>query len=165
MYLPSLRSHPSAELVAICGRNQGRTQEMAVKYGIAKTFTDHEEMIDQGDLDAIIVGVPDDLHYEVTLHGLRAGLHVLCDKPLAITAQQARKMYEEAEAARVKHFEIFNQQSAGCRSFIDAILGDQPATPTFFDGYKTQQVMDAAIEAHRAGHWVTIEDSPGTSVQ
>ena len=39
MYLPALQSHPSAELVAICGRNQGRTEEMAAKYGIAKTFT------------------------------------------------------------------------------------------------------------------------------
>ena len=64
-------------------------------------------MINQGDLDAIIVGVPDDLHYEITMQGLRAGLHVLCDKPLAITAQQARKMYEEAEAARVKHMVLF----------------------------------------------------------
>jgi predicted dehydrogenase len=69
------------------------------------------------------------------------------------------------EVSRSDPFEIFNQQSAGCRAFIDAILGDQPATPTFYDGYKAQQVMDAAIEAHRAGHWVTIEDSPGTSVQ
>ena len=64
-------------------------------------------MINQGDLDAIIVGVPDDLHYEITMQGLRAGLHVLCDKPLAITAQQAREMYEEAEAARVKHMVLF----------------------------------------------------------
>ncbi|MFH1214201.1 MAG: Gfo/Idh/MocA family oxidoreductase [Candidatus Neomarinimicrobiota bacterium] len=107
MYLPALRSHPQADISAICGRNRERTEAMAAKYNISRIFTDYEEMINQGGLDAIIVGTPDDLHYEITLLCLSAGLHVLCDKPLALRAQQALEMYERAEQVGVKHMILF----------------------------------------------------------
>lgn len=107
MYLPALQSHPQAELAAICGRNRGRADEIAAKYDIPKVFTDYEEMINEPGLEAIIVGSPDDLHYEITMQALSADLHVLCDKPLAITAQQALAMYEKAEVSGVKHMVLF----------------------------------------------------------
>jgi predicted dehydrogenase len=107
MYLPALRSHPQAELAAICGRNQQRAADMAGKYGIASVFTDYNAMIEQAKLDAVIVSVPDDLHYEVTMRALDAKLHVLCEKPFALTAHAARAMYEKAEAVGVKHMVLF----------------------------------------------------------
>jgi len=107
MHFLTLRSHPQAELVAICGRNRERAEEMAAKYNIPKVFTDYKDMIQQSDLDAIIVAAPDDLHYEITMQALGAGLHVLCEKPLALTVQQAREMYEEAEKIKVKHMVMF----------------------------------------------------------
>jgi predicted dehydrogenase len=63
------------------------------------------------------------------------------------------------EVSRSEPFGVFTQHSAGCRAFIDAILGNHPATPTFYDGYKAQQVVEAAIEAHRSGQWVAIKSS------
>jgi predicted dehydrogenase len=64
-------------------------------------------MIELGDLDALIVAAPDDLHYPITMHALDAGLHVLCEKPLAHTAKEAQAMYEKATAAGVKHMTYF----------------------------------------------------------
>ncbi|MEP7356207.1 MAG: Gfo/Idh/MocA family oxidoreductase [Anaerolineales bacterium] len=107
MFAPALQSHPQAELAAICGRNQGRAAEMAAKYSIPQVYDDYREMMAHGGLDAVIVATPDDLHHEITLHALGAGLHVLCEKPLALTAQQAWEMYEKAEAAKVKHMVLF----------------------------------------------------------
>jgi predicted dehydrogenase len=107
MFAPKLQSHPQAELAAICGPGRSRAEEMAAKYAIPQVFTDYREMIAQGGLDAVIVVTPDDTHYEITMHALGAGLHVLCEKPLAMTAQQAREMYEKADAARVKHMVLF----------------------------------------------------------
>lgn len=107
MYLPSLQSHVRADLAAICGRNRERANKMALKYNIAQVFTDYSEMINRAGLDAIIVGSPDELHYEITMQGLANRLHVLCDKPLATTAQQARAMYEKAESSGVKHMVLF----------------------------------------------------------
>lgn len=110
MYLPSLQHHPQAQLAAICGRNQRRANEIATKYGIPQVFTDYHAMIEQGQLDALIVATPDDLHYPITLAALDAGLHVLCEKPLAYTAEQARVMVEKAEAAKVKHMVFFTNR-------------------------------------------------------
>jgi predicted dehydrogenase len=123
MYLPALQSHPQAEITAICARNRGRVEEMAGKYHIPKVFTNYDEMIREGGLDAIVVGVPDDLHYDVTMQGLRAGLHVLCDKPLAVTTQQAREMYEEAEKADVRHMVLFTYRWMPFFQYFHDLIG------------------------------------------
>jgi len=107
MHLPSLKDHPHAQIAAICGRDRVRADEMAAKYDIPQVFTDYRAMIEQGHLQALIVAVPDDLHYAITMDALAAGLHVLCEKPLASNARQAREMYEKAEAAGVKHMVLF----------------------------------------------------------
>lgn len=107
MYLPALQSHPQAEVTAICGRNRDSAEQMAVKYNIPKVFTDYKDMINRGGLDAVLIGAPDNLHYEMTLQSISAGLHVLCDKPLAVTAQEAGEMYQAAETAKVKHMVLF----------------------------------------------------------
>jgi predicted dehydrogenase len=73
-------------------------------------FTDYGELIQKGNLDAIVVASPDDLHYPMTMDALEAGLHVLCEKPMALNAQHAREMYEKAEGAGVKHMVLFTHR-------------------------------------------------------
>ena len=107
MYVPSLMSHPAAEVVGVCGRNAARAAEVAQKFGDAKVFTDYRQLIRQGGLDALIVASPDDLHYEMTMAAIDAGLHVLCEKPLAGNAVHAREMHVRAEAAKLKHMILF----------------------------------------------------------
>ncbi len=107
MYLPSLKSHPLAEVAAICGRNRDRAEEMARKYDISRVFTDYHDMIENGNLQAVVVATPPDLHYPMTMDALDAGLHVLCEKPMAFNAEQARKMYEKAQATDVVHMILF----------------------------------------------------------
>lgn len=106
-HLPSLRSHPGAQITAICGRNHERMDELAKKYEVPQTFTDYREMIERGGLQAIVVLAPDDLHYPIVMDALDARIHVLCEKPLALTAGQAKAMYEKAEAVGVKHMTFF----------------------------------------------------------
>ena len=102
-HLPGLRDHPGAEIAAICGRNRDRAEEMARKYGIPRVYTDYRAMMERGGLQALLVLVPDDLHHPIVMDALDARLHVLCEKPLALTVGQARAMYERAEAAGVRH--------------------------------------------------------------
>ena len=54
-------------------------------------------MIGQEKLDAIVVATPDDTHYEMTMAALDAGLHIFCEKPVALNASDAKTMYEKAE--------------------------------------------------------------------
>jgi predicted dehydrogenase len=97
MHLPSLKSHPRAAISAICGRNTERARELADKYGAPEVFGDWRALIAGGGLDALVVAAPDDLHAEITRAGLEAGLHVLCEKPLALNAADAWALVELAE--------------------------------------------------------------------
>jgi predicted dehydrogenase len=106
-HLPNLASHPRAEITAICGRTRERAEELATKYAIPHVFTDYHDMIASGKLDALVVVTPDALHYPITMAALGAGLHVLCEKALAMNAGQAREMYEKAEALGRKHMVMF----------------------------------------------------------
>lgn len=107
MFLPSLGSHPAAEIVAICGRNRERGEELAEKHDIAEVYTDYRTLIEEAEIEAIVIAAPDDLHYPMTMAALEAGLHVLCEKPLALTVEHATEMTEKAEAAGVKHMVLF----------------------------------------------------------
>ena len=107
MFAPALRSHPQAELAAICGRNQARAGEMADKFAIPMVYADYREMFADAKLDAVVVATPDDTHHPITMAALSAGLHVLVEKPMASTARQAREMYEKAVAAKVRHMVSF----------------------------------------------------------
>jgi UDP-N-acetylglucosamine 3-dehydrogenase len=103
LHLPALKSHPGTRIAAVCGRNPVRAQEMADKYGAEQVFTDYRAMLDKGQLQAVVIVVPDDLHYPMTMDALDARLHVYCEKPLAMNADQAKKMLAKAQAAGVKH--------------------------------------------------------------
>ena len=96
-----------AEIAAICGRTRTRAEELAAKYPSGQVFTDYNAMINEGRLDGVVVASPDDLHYPMVMAALKAGLHVLSEKPLGLTVAQAQEMLETAEEAGVKHLVEF----------------------------------------------------------
>ena len=98
--LTVLSAHPGATVAALCGRNRERAEEMAGKHGVPAVFADYREMYERAGLDAVVVASPDDLHFAMTMDALDAGLHVLCEKPMALTLADARAMLARAEAAR-----------------------------------------------------------------
>ena len=110
MHLPACKSHERADLAAICGRNVECARELARKYEIPQVFTDYRKMIREGSLNAVVVSVPDDLHYEMSLDAIHEGLHVICEKPLAMSVAQAREMCERAEEKGLKHMTYFTRR-------------------------------------------------------
>jgi predicted dehydrogenase len=123
MHLPALQSHPQAELVAICGRNQERAKEIATKYGEPDTFSEYQKMIQESNLDAVIIASPDDLHYEMTMAALDRELHVLCEKPLAMNAGQAWEMFEKAESVGVKQMVYFTYRWMPFHQYLHNLIG------------------------------------------
>jgi predicted dehydrogenase len=122
MHLPSLKSHPQAEVVALCGRNRARAEELAGKFDIPHVFTDYREMIAHAGLNALVVATPDDTHFPITMEALDAGLHVVCEKPLALTAAQARVMAETAAAKGVKHMTFFTLRWLPAHRYLKELL-------------------------------------------
>ncbi len=99
MYLPPASSHPAAEVVAVTGRREATTKSFAETWDIPQWFTDPQRMIDEAELDAVIIATSNDTHYDLAMASLKAGLHVLCEKPLALDRSQAEAMAELAAAS------------------------------------------------------------------
>jgi predicted dehydrogenase len=72
-----------------------------------KVYTDYRELLENDNLDAVVIATPDYLHYPMTMAALDAGLHVMCEKPLASTAELAREMVARAEEVGVVHMTYF----------------------------------------------------------
>ncbi len=107
MYLPALAKHPHGKVAAVCGRDPARTAAVAEKWRIPQHFTDWRAMLDSGAVDAVIVSTPNTEHHPITMAALNKGLHVLCEKPMALDYAQAQEMADKAQAAGVKHMLAF----------------------------------------------------------
>ncbi len=123
-HLPGLRSRPDVELAALCGRDRGRLEAMAAKHGVPATFTDWREMIARGGLEVLVVATPNALHREQALAALAAGLHVVCEKPLAMNAGQAREMAQRAEAAGRATLTFFTHRAVAAAAHLKRLLGE-----------------------------------------
>ncbi|SMF87764.1 Predicted dehydrogenase [Paenibacillus uliginis N3/975] len=103
-HLPSLSKLNSVELVAFCDIVQSRAEEAASKYGIdeAKVYSDYTELLQDDTIDIIHVLTPNESHAEISIASLEAGKHVMCEKPMAKTAAEARSMVEAAKRSGKK---------------------------------------------------------------
>lgn len=101
MYLPPVDAHPDAVLAAVCGRRDEPARKLAEAWSIPEWYTDPAEMIASANLDAVIVATSNDSHHDLAMAAMDAGLHVLCEKPLAMNVKEAEAMAEKAEAAGV----------------------------------------------------------------
>ncbi len=88
------------ELAVLCGRNAAATQAAADRMGWAAVETDWKALVRRDDVDLVDVCTPGDTHAEITVAALEAGKHVLCEKPLANTVEEARAMVAAAERAQ-----------------------------------------------------------------
>lgn len=156
IHLPGITSHPQAELAAICGRNRSRAEVMAQKYGAGSVYTNYREMIEKERLDALVVSTPDDLHYGIVMDAIEAGLHVVCEKPLALSVEDAKAMYETAEAARVKHMTFFTFRWAPHFQYVHDLVADgyvgrcYHSQFNFFDDYGLDSAYAWRFDAQRA---------------
>jgi predicted dehydrogenase len=102
-HVPGLQSHPQAEIVAICGRRQSQTRALADRFSIPDVYSDYEELCARHDLDAVTIVTPNVEHARQARTALASGKHVFCEKPLAMTVEEARGMVCEAEASGKIH--------------------------------------------------------------
>jgi predicted dehydrogenase len=88
-----------ANMVAVCGRDASRVADAAARLGWAEHVTDWRELVQRDDIDIVDICTPGDSHAEIALAALEAGKHVLCEKPLANSVDEARAMVVAAQRA------------------------------------------------------------------
>jgi predicted dehydrogenase len=94
---------PEAKVVAVLGRDPGRTRAFAETNGIGFAATSYEALLAGPAFDAVDLCLPNHLHLEAAVWSAKAGKHILCEKPLGRTAQEAAAMLDAARAAGIIH--------------------------------------------------------------
>ena len=100
-HMPSIEETGLADIVAFCDIKKERAEEAAKKFGAAsaKVFDCYEKLLEEK-LDAVYVCTPNRSHIEITVAALNADKHVLCEKPMAISTAEAKKMCEAAKSTK-----------------------------------------------------------------
>lgn len=97
VYVPALLENPDVDLVAVNRRNQGALDDILAKFDIPCGYTDHREMLQNEELDAVVITSPHTAHFEHARDALEAGCHVLIDKPMTTNADDARALVKLAQ--------------------------------------------------------------------
>ncbi|TYP72449.1 Gfo/Idh/MocA family protein [Paenibacillus methanolicus] len=94
LHLQAYRRIEGVQLVAACDLNGTRAEEKAGKYGIGKVYTDYRELLADSEVDAVSICTWNNSHAEISIAALRAGKHVLVEKPLCRTVEEAERIEE-----------------------------------------------------------------------
>jgi len=128
LFLPALRE-AGGEPAAVAGRDADRTEAWAAGNGIGRAITGYQDLVDDPDVDALYIPLPNALHGEWTIRALEAGKPVLCEKPLTGSAAQAERVVAVARKTATPLWEAFafpfHDQMARLRGILaDGTIGD-----------------------------------------
>lgn len=98
-HIPCFQRNPNATITAIADVMQDSARAVAAENGIPAVYGDYREMLDQEQLDAVVVCTPNKFHAPATIEALGRGIHVLCEKPMALDPAEGREMIAAAEKA------------------------------------------------------------------
>lgn len=122
-HIEGWREHPDVDVVAIADPDPARLTDIGERFGIAARHADAASLLGAGGLDAVSICTPNVLHCELALAAFQAGCHVLCEKPMAIDAGQARLMQQAAQRAgkrlMINFSYRFSAQSRALKAQVD----------------------------------------------
>ncbi len=146
--LPAFAHAENAELAALVSDDPEKLEKLGRRYKVKARFSydQFEECLTSGVVDAVYIALPNHLHREYTERAARAGVHVLCEKPLAVTEEDCLAMIRTCEENEVKlmvayrlHFEEANLKA------IDLVQGGRLGEPRLFDSVFSMQVKEGDI--------------------
>jgi len=137
----------NSELVALVTDDPEKARKLSKEYDVATVAYDgYDELLRSGSIDAVYIALPNNLHADFTIRAARAGIHVLCEKPMAPSVEECESMTHACEEHGVKlmiayrlHFEPGNLKA------IERIAGGELGEPRFFSSVFGQQVPEGNI--------------------
>lgn len=105
--IPAIKMASNSEFYAIASRDEDKLRECNEEFGVTKTYTSYDELLDDPEIDAVYIPLPNSLHKEWTIKAANKGKHILCEKPIALNAHETIEMVEECEKNNVNFMEGF----------------------------------------------------------
>ena len=105
--IPGMKEADNCELYAIAGRDAAKTDAFRNEFGFEKGYTGYDLLLEDPNVEAVYIPLPNNLHKEWVIKALNAKKHVLCEKPLALNAADAKEMFDAAKANGVLLMEAF----------------------------------------------------------
>lgn len=144
--IPGMKMAENCELYAIAGRSEDKVNSYRDEFGFAKAYVGYDKLIDDPEVQAVYIPLPNNLHKEWVIKALKAGKHVLCEKPLALTAEDAKEMFAVAKENNVILMEAYaylhSPYVASLKEDIKSgIIGDVEFVDTaFFTQYYVEDI-------------------------
>lgn len=135
--IPGMKQAGNCELYAIAGRNEKKVESYKNEFGFTKSYVGYEKLLEDPEVQAVYIPLPNSLHKEWVIKALKAGKHVLCEKPMVLTADDAREMFDIAKANNVILMEAYAYLHSPYISSLKAdlesgIIGDVDYIETAF---------------------------------
>lgn len=102
LHAEALRQVPGAEVVAVASPTREHVDDFARRFCVPHAHTEYRKLLEMDEVDMVVIGIPNDLHCQATLDAAAAGKHVVCEKPLCVSLDDADRMIEACRKARVK---------------------------------------------------------------
>ena len=141
--IPGMKKTEICELYAIAGRSLEKAESYKEIFGFEKAYGSYDELLEDSEVQAVYIPLPNNLHKEWVIKALKAGKNVLCEKPIGLNAEELREMYKTAEECNVLLMEAFAYlHSPYVQSLKDdvnnGLIGDVDYIETAFitQGYK-----------------------------
>jgi D-xylose 1-dehydrogenase (NADP+, D-xylono-1,5-lactone-forming) len=127
--IPGLHASEKAELIAVASRDRSRAEEYAREWEIERAYGSYEELLADGDVEAVYISLPNTLHCEWSIRAVEAGKHVLCEKPMSRHVDDVESAFDAAERSGRILTEAFmyrhNPQTTRLRQLVDdGAIGD-----------------------------------------
>ncbi len=147
-------------LVNVCGRTGERVAEEAVRYGYEKYCTDWKELVADEDVEIFINGGPNNSHAEPCIEAARAGKNIVCEKPLARNAQEAREMLDAVNKANVKHLCNYNYRMVPALVLAKNLISDGKLGKIFH--FRAKYLQEWIIDPQFPMIWRLQKDECGS---
>ncbi|MBO4592510.1 MAG: Gfo/Idh/MocA family oxidoreductase [Eubacterium sp.] len=141
--IPGMKQSASCELYAIAGRNLDKAEDYKKRFGFKKVYGVYDQLLNDPDVQAVYVPLPNSLHKDWVIRALKAGKNVLCEKPIGLSAEETREMFKVAEENDVLLMEAYAYlHSPYIKSLVHdvkkGVIGDADYIDTAFitQGYK-----------------------------
>jgi predicted dehydrogenase len=125
MHMPALATCAQANVVAVCDDVPALSAALAEKYAVPNQFTNYQELLASGLCEAVIVATPNDTHHPIVMAALERGLHVMCEKPLALSYAQAAEMAARAKEKRLITTVPFTYRHMPSTRYLKHLISEQ----------------------------------------